>query len=97
MGINFSRSLPHKAHPTTAFGKGARYREWREMDGLSPSGVIPAKAGTQSGTRCTKSFWAPAFAGVTVRGKTAPLAERQLFYRQATKRPSALLPYRLAP
>jgi hypothetical protein len=62
-----------------------------------PPGVIPAQAGTQSGTRCTKGFWAPAFAGVTVRGKTGSLAEFPLFGREADKADLRLWGSRRAP
>ncbi len=36
------------------------------MGGKLPYLVIPAQAGTQSGTHCSMRLWAPACAGVTV-------------------------------
>lgn len=70
-----------------AFGNAPGGHSWPEMGGKLQSAVIPAKAGTQSGRRCTKRLWAPAFAGVTDRGKMGSIAERQEFSASEAKPP----------
>jgi hypothetical protein len=55
------------------------------MGGFLPPLVIPAKAGTQSGTRCTQWLWAPAFAGVTVKAGLGSFPECRLLARNAQK------------
>jgi len=81
-----------------AFRMMAEVLIWLLAGGFLPSVVIPAKAGTQSGTHRTWRLWAPAFAGVTVMSAPGSRPERQLLSRQRPKRtlPGESKPYSAA-